>query len=273
MSDLSRTALFLLVTACLALPGGLSADTIILHSGETIENVRTFVGGGAIFVVHQDGTVASFTRGQIRSLRRSDVDWNPEQTIVEPTTEPELPPDEPGSEESGLRSPFDLVWRSAVFPGWGHVHAGQSTTGIVYGALFWSAAILAAVEYGAVADAKAAYEQESTNAFLVVAAVGQSGGTGLLLYSLSANNAAFDSYSREASRFAVSAGALALVYAFQLAHAYYSGVDWVNAGLVTPEGEQSWNLELRPEHPDSAIARPASSRFGQRLAVTWSLQF
>ena len=261
----------MLVILALALPCAVHADTVILHSGETIENVRTFVGGGAIFVVHQDGEVSSFTRGQIRSLRRSEVDWNPQQSIVQPVAEPE-PPEAEG-EDSGLRSPFDLVWRSALFPGWGHLHADQNTTGILYGALFWSAAILTAVEYGAVADAKAAYEQESTNAFVVVAAVGQSGGTGLFLYSLSANNAAFDSYSRETGRFTASATALVLVYAFQLAHAYYSGVDWVNAGLIAPEAEQSWNLDLRPERAHSARAPSASPRFGQRVALTWSLHF
>ncbi len=157
------------------------------------------------------------------------------------------------------RSPWDLVWRSALFPGWGHRHAKEEYTGNTY-----TTTILILLPLGYFINyqadaAKAALDSslrtKMVSTYLQYTSVGIPVSlTNASLYSIYGNYetavTAIDS-QKELSR--IFFNTAILIYFFQIGHAYFTGVEWAktkprnysNEELMKPTG---LNLKTVPDN-------------------------
>ncbi|MDX1957700.1 MAG: hypothetical protein SFU98_03955 [Leptospiraceae bacterium] len=157
------------------------------------------------------------------------------------------------------RSPWDIVKRSAVFPGWGHRYAREDYTGNTYSTLFIILPILGYfIDYQANV-AKDAVENTLINKLGTQILQSQALGTNSTVTSLS--NAtifstisnyqtgldAVNSQKQLANNFFTAA---IVLYGFQLVHSYFTGVEWAktkprnysNEELLRPTGF-NWNIQ------------------------------
>lgn len=160
------------------------------------------------------------------------------------------------------RSPWDLVKRSAIFPGWGHRYARQEYTGNTYSTLFITFLVL-----GYFIDYQAEFGKETVNNTFETKMITQSlqmqafpglssGLSNSALYSVYGSYKdgmdAVNSQKKLAGNFYTAAFVL---YGMQLVHAYFTGVEWAkskprdysNEELMRPVG---WDLNIQPDyHP------------------------
>ena len=156
------------------------------------------------------------------------------------------------------RSPWDLVWRSAIFPGWGHRYAREEYTGNAYST---SIIVLYLLHYFIDYQTKAAEDVAKTALFndAVVKAYQYSS---LGIPASFSNTMVASSFSTYAST--VSAidtqkelagnflNAAIGLYLIQLVHSYFTGVEWAkvqprdysNEGLLKPTG---FNFKSKPD--------------------------
>lgn len=157
------------------------------------------------------------------------------------------------------RSPWDLVWRSALFPGWGHRYAREDYTGNTYTTTILILLPIAwFINYQADA-AKAALDSslrtKMISTYLQYTSVGIPVTlTNASLYRIYGNYetavTAIDS-QKELSR--IFFNAAFFIYLFQIGHAYFTGVEWAktkprdysNQELMKPTG---LNLRTLPDN-------------------------
>ncbi|HMV45352.1 MAG TPA: hypothetical protein PK079_25650 [Leptospiraceae bacterium] len=156
------------------------------------------------------------------------------------------------------RSPWDLVWRSALFPGWGHRYAKEEYTGNTYSTTIL---VLLGLGYFFNYQANAAEESAKNTLFNNTVVKGyQYSALGIpVTYS---NTFLVSSYSNYVSTMSaidtqktlsgnLYNAAIAL-YLIQLVHAYFTGVEWAkvqprdysNEGLLKPT---SFNIRSKPD--------------------------
>ncbi len=148
------------------------------------------------------------------------------------------------------RSPWDLVWRSAIFPGWGHRYAREDYIGNTYST---SIIVLAALGFLVNYEANAASDTAKTALFnSVVVKNYQYSSLGIpsnfsntfVLNSFASYNTAMsavDTQKHLSQNFYTAAIGL---YLIQLIHAYMTGLEWskiqpkdyTNEGLLKPTG-------------------------------------
>lgn len=156
------------------------------------------------------------------------------------------------------RSPWDLVWRSAIFPGWGHRYAREDYTGNAYSTTI---IVLGVLHYFIKYEAKAAEDAAKVTLYngAVVKTIQYSSlgipssvSNTFVLNSYATYNSAMsavDSQKQLAGNFLNFAIGL---YFIQVVHAYFTGVEWAkvqprdysNEGLLKPTG---FNLKSNPE--------------------------
>lgn len=174
------------------------------------------------------------------------------------------------------RSPWQIVWRSAVFPGWGHRYAKEEYTGNAYSTTF-----LVLLGVGYLFKYQTAIAEETLSdkfrGDLIV--------RHLQLSSLSVDSnlttsqyfTIYNTYNTGvnglASQKAFANGlisAAGALYCLQLVHAYFTGVEWAktkprdysNQELMKPTG---WNFKMIPDY---AVQMP-----GSPVGTGYSLEF
>ncbi|HMV45356.1 MAG TPA: hypothetical protein PKD50_22715, partial [Leptospiraceae bacterium] len=170
------------------------------------------------------------------------------------------------------RSPWDLVWRSAVFPGWGHRYAKEEYTGNTY-----STTILVLLGIGYFIQYQVGAAKDAANTTLYNNAVVrtlQYSSLGIpanfsntFLYSSFAtyNSAmsAIDSQSQLSSNFIN--GAIAL-YFIQLVHVYFTGVEWAKVQPRDYSSEEllkpsSFNFRSKPDNNHYSLTQEKGVRY------------
>ena len=148
------------------------------------------------------------------------------------------------------RSPWDLVWRSAVFPGWGHRYAREDYTGNTYST---SILVLAALGFLVDYQANAASDAAKTALFNgVVVKNYQYSSLGIpatfsntfVLNSFASYNSAMSAVDSQKQLSQNLYSAAIGLYLIQLVHAYFTGLEWskiqpkdyTNEGLLKPTG-------------------------------------
>ncbi len=216
-----------------------SADNVVLKNGTLHSEVRTFLGSNSVYIVFKDGSVQVVAKSEVQSLMRAEVKWKEEEkTPVKPIAENPVTPSvgPPSAQDMGLRSQWSLVWRSALLPGWGQIHAGRTATGIAGIGAFALAGIYALSQRQNMLAAKAEYQDNVSTYFAIGAALQPSLSFNFAYVNAAVNGAAFAQYDRASKSYSNGAMLFALVYAMQAAHAYIVGVDWVNETSPTAMG-------------------------------------
>lgn len=244
LRECRRWALFL----AFAVPAVLAADTVILKDGTSLENVRTFLGGSSLFVVSRDGSVRAVLKSEVRSYLRQEVTW---KTEAPPPKEAVMPP-----LDSAMKSQWSLVWRSAVLPGWGQLYAGRKSAGIAAIAVTGLSAAYALNRYQTMKVRRAEYQDNVTTFLVLGAAVQPALPYNMSYVNASINGAAFKRYDAAAVQSRNAAALFGLTYLLQAAHAYVTGVDWVNETPSTARSRHrqaegwtvSWNDSEKNGH-------------------------
>ncbi len=130
------------------------------------------------------------------------------------------------------RSPWDLVWRSALFPGWGHRYAREEYTGNAYSA---SVPLLLGVAFLFDYSAKSAQSSADDALFngVVVKSIQYSSlgissnySNTLVLSSYATYNTSMSAIDSQKQLSHNLLNAAIGLYLIQLAHAYFTGVEW-----------------------------------------------
>lgn len=159
------------------------------------------------------------------------------------------------------RSPWDLVWRNALFPGWGHRYARKNYIGNAYTTsifVLWGLGWF--ITYQADALQKVADEKLITETIVKPNAYANilGGGAGSINEILSVSNAAdyYNTTSAISSQKKLGVQMInlaAYLYAIQIVHAYFTGLDWARTQPrdYSPSGLQSmngWNFSVKHEN-------------------------
>ncbi|MEM7182431.1 MAG: hypothetical protein AAF518_16065 [Spirochaetota bacterium] len=177
------------------------------------------------------------------------------------------------------RSPWDIVKRSAIFPGWGHRYAREEYTGNTYSTLFISFLVFGYfIDYQANVGKQTvqnAFETKIVSQALQLEAVGFTGSlSNSVLYSTYGNYTngidTVNTQKQLASNFFTAA---AVLYGIQLVHAYFTGVEWAkskprdysNEELMRPVG---WDMNIRPQN------NPYSDKkTGTEYALSYTMRY
>ncbi|MCB1319690.1 MAG: hypothetical protein KDK34_05535 [Leptospiraceae bacterium] len=252
-------SLWIALLVFLTFLGSPQADTVTLRDGTVHDNVRTFVGSGYLYIVFKDGTVEGVPKSSVRSLRRADVDWSSANIAVTETDETETgPPSEDA--EAGLRDPFDLAWRSAVFPGWGHFHAEEYWLGGTYMFLFFSAAAYAIAQQSRLSSVQNDYNSQTEQLFFISSYITLNQRVQTIPLNLLVNQQSFSEYQSQASKTSTANLALLGIYLIQLTHAYLTGVDWVNEAYIDQTADRAADTGKR--EAVHSLQPPPTQAFG-----------
>ncbi|TGK01295.1 hypothetical protein EHQ53_08685 [Leptospira langatensis] len=148
--------------------------------------------------------------------------------------------------EQESRSRWDLVWRSAVLPGWGLIHAKAYRKGFITLAV---TSALVGIEYRAHHKAemkKEDWEDAKTLSFAYLASSPQADPQTLLGLSMIQENR-HHSYEDTKQQNNLKLGLLTLKYCLQLAYTYWYGIQWekedLRSGLkmdLAPDASGNW---------------------------------
>lgn len=241
-----------------------SAATVILRSGKTIRGnilsqdarsiqIRTVKGTETLRktlilkIIYQD-----ISDAEAKGILKQEIAKKKQpETTVQQKTKPVGKEPEPEKEiiptksippmQIADRSRYDIVWRSAVLPGWGEFHAGNSKWGWINSSAFVSATLLSAYFYSEKQSAKHRYDSRSSIFRPSVA--------GYVLFTQLSANQFFTPYSfnyvryidddtrnyrdykQATERFNESLAGLAGIYLFNVIHSYFTGISYEKADL------------------------------------------
>ncbi|RHX89677.1 LA_0442/LA_0875 N-terminal domain-containing protein [Leptospira stimsonii] len=262
-----------------------SAQTILLKNGTSLKGDVTGQNEKNITVRLTDGSVKTISKKTILKVVYRDVNEE-EATRIRQEEEKKLKEAKSADEKkqiedeaivakpdfkgprSGDRNRWNLVWRSAVLPGWGHYKAERKNTAYVYGALFWTGFVATYVAAQKVTQTKADYDQASLNAQVF-------GGNSPLLAGQILTNGKRDDYKKAIDDYQKISTATVILYLIQLGHVYYTGISWEDEDVaLTPQGtilKKGLQMDSMREFPSSQIG--ANSSLGWRAEAKYNWFF
>ncbi len=233
---------FLLIFAVFISFPLLGAQTILLKNGTSLKGDVTGQNEKVITVRTADGETQTISKRSILKVIYRDVNEDEAKRIRQEEEikiqEAKSVEDKKKIEDEAIRSPFEtkttgsrnrwsLVWRSAVFPGWGHYKSDRKKIGIVYGSLFWSGVILTLIVSDRVGEKKSEYENS--------ARIGQISDYALIREMIVHEKRS--EYKKSIDDYQNLTMGTVLVYLIQLTHSYFTGIDWEKEEIaITPQG-------------------------------------
>lgn len=173
------------------------------------------------------------------------------------------------------RSPWDIVKRSAIFPGWGHRYAREEYTGNAYSTSFLG---LLALGFFINFQANSAEEtvKDKFNADITIRSLQFSslGGGGILattslLTTFSSYERSMNAVNSQKQLSSILINGAILLYGIQLVHAYFTGVEWAKSSPRDYSNESllkapvSWNFHTVPDYSPQSL----------RSGVIYNLEF
>ncbi len=125
------------------------------------------------------------------------------------------------------RSPWEIVKRSAIFPGWGHRYAREEYTGNIYSTAFISLFVLGYLINFQAKLSKSSVKNDFNNRLALSAFLGGSGGILLFNTYISYDKKINEINNRKQFENLFINGAI-LLYGIQLVHAF-TGVEWAKS--------------------------------------------
>jgi curved DNA-binding protein CbpA len=178
---------------------------------------------------------------------------------------------------SDPRSPWDIVSRSSVIPGWGHRTAKEDSIGNTYTTLFFSSLALYLASEEAIQKARTSLTADAINKGILEPILftqlisGSSSGAGLstIRDTISAQNAVgFQKNYADFEQLKQTSGRLEQftigIYFIQLTHAYLTGRTWTNALLDKQKDRGnpvSFQFQLRPDRSNFLGSRAWEAEF------------
>ncbi|WP_332476403.1 LA_0442/LA_0875 N-terminal domain-containing protein [Leptospira ainlahdjerensis] len=262
-----------------------SAQTILLKNGTSIKADVTGQNEKNIIVRMTDGTVKTISKKSILKVVYRDVNeeeakrirLEEEKKLKEAKSaeekkqiEEEAIVTKPNfkSHRSGDRNRLSLVWRSAVFPGWGHYKADRKKSAYVYGSLFWTGILATFSSAQKVTQTKADYDQASLNAQIL-------GGDSPFLAGQILTNGKRESYKKAINDYQQISTATAILYLIQLAHVYYTGISWEEEEVaLNPQGSiLKKGLQMDSMREFNSLESGANSIVGWRAEARYNWFF
>lgn len=164
------------------------------------------------------------------------------------------------------RSPWDIVKRSAIFPGWGHRYAKEEYTGNAYSTSF---IVLLALGYLVKYQADAAEEavKDKFNGDIMLKSFQNSSlglsnstiGTTTLLSTYNSYEKSMNAVDSQKKLGSLLINGAIVLYGIQLVHAYFTGVDWAKSSPRDYSNESllkspvSWNFSTIPDISGRAL--------------------
>lgn len=172
----------------------------------------------------------------------------------------------------GTRKVTDVLWRSAVLPGWGFFHADRKVTGAVYSGLFTTSLLYALATRSKVDSAKSEYEDASLyyqvarpDPVNFLTADGFNFGSYYLVdtYATEYVKGKKNDFKGLSNRYNGALGLALIVYITQLTHTYFMGQDWVEEEFLS-NGKAGLNIDSKWES-----AGINSWEFRSDMGYTW----
>ncbi|MCH1910696.1 hypothetical protein L9Z41_16450 [Leptospira noguchii] len=217
----------------------LSQQIILLKNGTSIRANVTSQNEKNIIIRTKDGNVQILSKKGVLKVIYKDVNEEEAKRIrkeeeikiqeAKPAEDKRKIEDEVPVETkaTGNRTRWNLVWRSAVFPGWGHYKANRKKIGIVYTSFFWSGVILTLIASDRIGGKKTEYENS--------ARIGQVSDYALIREMIVHEKRS--EYKKSIDDYQNLAMGTVLVYLIQLTHSYFTGIDWEKEEIaITPQG-------------------------------------
>ncbi|MBI3394350.1 MAG: hypothetical protein HY042_00795 [Spirochaetia bacterium] len=242
----TRSLLVLAFLSALIVSGSAYADALILRNGEVLQGT----------IVSQSRTQVSISiAGQIRIVPKGDV-----VRLVFGSGDEEIQKQEKLRREESFRQreaerrkieeererqrstdrrliPLDVLWRSALAPGWGQHYAHRDDQAILVGGIFFGTALVGWEFRKTALAAKRDYDNISTGTKMAAFA-GAPAGAALLL-----DSAAKGAYQTRVERHNRVMNVLGLIYAAQLVHAaFFTGP--VARGALVVSAEQRVSVDF-----------------------------
>lgn len=177
------------------------------------------------------------------------------------------------ADPSGGTTRVSVLWRSAVLPGWGQLHADDNLVGWGSMGAFFAGAVAAAYFRVSATAAKATYEDNAGGALpavFVAAANGSSeftsGQAAVFLLNIQSDDGNFSDYREQAARLKAAAVFTGVVYLAQLVHAAFFMDVGAGQSKVTA---REWQLDLAVVPTRRHDTLQADAGFNASFAATW----
>ncbi|QDK23180.1 LA_0442/LA_0875 N-terminal domain-containing protein [Leptospira weilii] len=218
-----------------------SAQTILLKDGTSIKGKVTVQNEKIITIRMENGSVQTLSKNGVLKVIYKDVSEEEAKQIRKKeeakTREFKSTGDKKKIKKDTIlskseirnfrtRSRWDLIWRSAVLPGWGHYKINHKKIGIFYGALFWGGIVLTVLSTEEIERKKSEYKD--------AALVGQISEN--LLIREAILNGKRSEYKKSVDEYENIVTGTVLIYFIQLTHSYFTGVNWEKEKIVAPGG-------------------------------------
>ncbi|WP_061235029.1 LA_0442/LA_0875 N-terminal domain-containing protein [Leptospira weilii] len=218
-----------------------SAETILLKDGASIKGKVTGQNEKIITIRMENGSVQTLSKNGVLKVIYKDVSEE-EAKRIRKEEEAKIRESKSTGDKKKIkkdtilskseirnfrtRSRWDLIWRSAVLPGWGHYKINHKKIGIFYGALFWGGIVLTVLSTEEIERKKSEYKD--------AALIGQISEN--LLIREAILNGKRSEYKKSVDEYENIVIGTVLIYFIQLTHSYFTGVNWEKEKIVAPGG-------------------------------------
>lgn len=259
--------LFILVLLAFPFSSVFSFQVLVTKGKEYLKGKIESEGKESVVFVTNEGEKKTVPKNEIGLLVYKDFTEEEFQKFLLG-----LPSDVKPNQDSATtylgRSRWDIIWRSAVVPGWGLVHAGETRKGIF---AFSTFALFVGLEIQGHKDLEARREryEESRDLFNAYS-LGTANPDPVTLVTLQAQKEVQHlQYENAHYKSNVKLGLLFLKYFVQLGFANYYGKKW-----ETGEIGQGFRLDIDRDYSTSAYSGSMDSNlFSQRVSLSYTFVF
>ena len=239
----------------------LQADTVTLKNGGAVVGKIVSQSRKNIRIRKQNGQIVTIPKTNVRRVIFGKV---PEKKPEEKKPE-EKPPEEKKPEtnipenntSSAGPSRWDVMWRAAVLPGWGHYHAGKSAYGFGIGGAFFASAGFTGYAVSNASTLEAEYNDSTLTNFILTNQFAADG-TSAVLGNILLNSDPYSQFQSATDTANAAALVTGIIYLAQLSHAYFMDLGPATS-LRESEGWQ-WDLGLAPAYASSPASNYDSSQ-------------
>jgi hypothetical protein len=238
------------VIGILLLTSELLAETVILKNKQVFKGKVTSQNELQLSLTTNNGKAITFEKRNILKVVYKDLSEQEVKKIIleeekkidpkekKPKDEVKDPKNEPTKdtkvEAKEVPNKWNIVWRSALVPGWGQWKAGRKAQGVLAFFIVAGAAGYVVSQRDIAHSAEAEYKSKSTIFGLgSLSTVTSTNVTSQLLTTAVVSNSLFVPYQSAVTNANNAFNVLAIAGILQIGHAYYVGRNWEREGTQT----------------------------------------
>lgn len=240
----------------------ISAETVILRSHDVVHGKITFQDANVLRMNDDLGKPVEIQKSEILKVSYRDVKDAKEIKKIIEEEESKLPPEKrKGAKAPDKKRTVDIVWRSALIPGWGLWKADKKWLAAFAFVAVAGAGGYAVSKFHAFEGAQSKYQTTSVSLFFITQSNQNLSQPQKLVIGVWVGQQTFKPYGEAQTTGNNAIQALGAIYAIQLIHAFFVGRDYAKdapakgVGTKTAYGDINFNAVPRQAITPTGLGR------------------